>query len=119
MNVHVNGVDLGYVEEGKSVPVVFSHGGSSDLRYWEPQRAAFAARYRFVAYSDRFHGIASWPATGDYSADANSRDLAIIRRLEAGAVHLVGFSTAIALHELPRPRYVQRSRLGLPRAPLI
>ncbi len=36
--VHVNGVDLDYVDEGTGIPVVFSHGGSSDLRYWEPQR---------------------------------------------------------------------------------
>ena len=35
--VRVNGVDLEYVDEGTGVPVVFSHGGSSDLRYWEPR----------------------------------------------------------------------------------
>lgn len=96
--VHVNGVDLEYVDEGTGVPVVFSHGGGSDLRYWEPQRKVFAANYRFVAYSRRFHGTGSWPAHGDYSADAHTADLvAILRRLEAGPVHLVGFSTGIAL----------------------
>ena len=31
--MHVNGVDLEYVDEGAGVPVVFSHGGSSDLRW--------------------------------------------------------------------------------------
>jgi pimeloyl-ACP methyl ester carboxylesterase len=97
-HVQVNGVKREYVDEGVGVPVVFSHGGYSDLRYWEPQREAFAARYRFVAYSHRFHGSGSWPADGDYSAEAHVTDLlAIIRRLEAGPVHLVGFSTAIAL----------------------
>jgi pimeloyl-ACP methyl ester carboxylesterase len=97
-HVQVNGVNLEYVEEGTGAPVVFSHGGFSDLRYWEPQRKAFAARYRYVAYSHRFHGLGTWPTGGDYSADAHVADLlAIIRLLEAGPVHLVGFSTAIAL----------------------
>ena len=94
----MNGVELEYLDEGTGVPVVFSHGGGLDLRYWEPQREVFAARYRFVAYSHCFHGTGSWPAQGDYSADAYAADLvAIIRRLEAGPVHFVGFSTAIAL----------------------
>jgi len=64
-HIHVNGVDLEYVDEGTGVPVVFSHGGGSDLRYWEPQREVFAARYRFVAYSHRLHGTGPWPAEGD------------------------------------------------------
>lgn len=108
--IHVNGVDLEYVDEGTGVPVVFSHGGGLDLRYWEPQREVFAARYRFVAYSHRFHGTGSWPAQGDYSADAHTADLvAIIRRLEAGPVHLVGFSTAITLRATLREVDLVRS----------
>ena len=109
-HVQVNGVDLEYVDEGAGVPVVFSHGGSSDLRYWEPQREAFAARYRFVAYSHRFHGGGPWPAKGDYSADAHAADLAaVIRQLESGPVHLVGFSTAIALRATLREPGLVRS----------
>jgi pimeloyl-ACP methyl ester carboxylesterase len=97
-HIHVNGVDLEYVDEGSGIPVVFSHGGSSDLRYWEPQREVFAAQYRFVAYSHRFHGAGPWSAQGDYSAKAHTADLlALMRLLEAGPVHLVGFSSAIAL----------------------
>jgi pimeloyl-ACP methyl ester carboxylesterase len=95
----VNGVELEYVDEGSGVPVVFSHGGASDLRYWQPQRSAFASQHRFVAYSRRFHGSGTWPPDADASADAHVRDLvAIVRQLDAGPVHLVGFSTAIALH---------------------
>jgi pimeloyl-ACP methyl ester carboxylesterase len=119
MHVHVNGVDLEYVDEGIGVPVVFSHGGGSDLRYWEPQRKDFAARYRFVAYSHRFHGTDSWPAEGDYSADAHTSDLvAIIRQLEAGPVHLVGFSTAIALRAtLSSPDLVRSLTIIEPNVP--
>ena len=86
-HVRVNGVELEYVDEGTGVPVAFSHGGSSDLRYWEPQREAFAARYRFVTYSRRS------ATAGEHVSDL----LAVMRGLEAGSVHLVGFSTAIAL----------------------
>jgi pimeloyl-ACP methyl ester carboxylesterase len=75
MHVRVNGVDLECLDEGTGVPVLFSHGGSSDLRYWEPRREAFAAHYRFVAYSHRFHGRRKWPASGDYSAEAHAKDL--------------------------------------------
>jgi pimeloyl-ACP methyl ester carboxylesterase len=98
-HIRVNGVELEYADEGTGVPVVFSHGGSSDLRYWEPQREAFGARYQFVAYSRRFHGSSARAGDGDDAPDAHADDLlAIIRRLEAGPVHLVGFSTATALH---------------------
>lgn len=84
-----NGVAVEYEERGTGVPVVFSHGGASDLRYWTPQRDAFAGRYRFVAYSRQ---------KGDVPAATHVADLsAIVRQLDAGEVHLVGFSTAIAL----------------------
>jgi pimeloyl-ACP methyl ester carboxylesterase len=118
-HVHVNAVDLEYVDEGAGVPVVFSHGGSSDLRYWEPQRKVFAAGYRFVAYSHRFHGTGSWPTKGDYSADAHKTDLvAIMRRLGIGPVHLVGFSTAIALRAtLSEPSLVRSLTIIEPNVP--
>lgn len=94
----MNGVAVEYVVEGTGIPVVFSHGGASDRRYWEPQRAAFAARHRFVAYSRRFHGANPWPDDADNSDAAHVADLlGLIRRLDAGPVHLVGFSTNITL----------------------
>lgn len=97
--IGVNGVEVESVDEGLGVPVVFSHGGSSDLRYWEPQRAAFASRGRFVAYSRRFHGAGSWPTEADASNEAHASDLLeIARQLDVGPVHLVGFSAAVALH---------------------
>lgn len=96
--LRVNGIDLECVVEGEGTPVVFSHGGSSDLRYWEPQRETFAEAYQFVSYSRRFHGSRDWPAVGDYSTDAHVADLLqVIGWLESGPVHLVGFSTSLAL----------------------
>lgn len=105
----MNGVDLEYVDEGTGVPVVFSHGGSSDVRYWEPQREFFASHYRFIAYSHRFHGSGPVPSQGDYSAEAHAQDLvALISRLREPA-HLVGFSTAIALRAAVRAANSVRS----------
>lgn len=117
--VRVNGVDLEYVYEGTGVPVVFSHGGGSDLRYWEPQREAFASRCRFVAYSRRFHGSGAWPKEGDNSTEAHVTDLVeIMRRLQAGPVHIVGFSTAIALRAtLYEPGLVRSLTIVEPNVP--
>ena len=98
----MNGVDLEYVDEGTGVPVVFSHGGSSDVRYWEPQREFFASSYRFIAYSHRCHGRGPLPSQGVYSAEAHVDDLlALMSRLGEPA-HVVGFSTAIALRAAVR-----------------
>jgi hypothetical protein len=36
----VNGADLGYLEQGKGVTVVFVHGAIADHRAWENQREA-------------------------------------------------------------------------------
>jgi pimeloyl-ACP methyl ester carboxylesterase len=117
--IQVNGVELEYQEAGTGLPVVFSHGGHSDLRYWAPQREAFAARYRFVTYSRRFHGSRPWPVDGDYSTEAHVADLVeIMRRLQAGPVHLVGFSTAIALRAaLHAPSLVRSLTIVEPNVP--
>jgi pimeloyl-ACP methyl ester carboxylesterase len=92
--VRVNGVDLTYIEQGSGAPVVFVHGAWIDLRFWEPQRQAIARRHRFIAYTQRYHGTASWPDDGkQYSAETHAVDLAaFIRQLNAGPVHLVGIS---------------------------
>jgi pimeloyl-ACP methyl ester carboxylesterase len=84
-------VDLDIVDDGRGSPVVFCHGGASDRRYWEPQRPDVVARYRFVAYSQR-------RPTAEDPPDVHTDDLVmLIRGLEAGPVHLVGFSSATAL----------------------
>jgi pimeloyl-ACP methyl ester carboxylesterase len=106
----VNGVELEYVEDGSGVPVVFSHGGASDIRYWAPQKAAVALEHRFVAYSRRFHGAGRWPPEADASPQAHADDLiAILTQLASGPVHVVGFSTAVALNAVARAPALFRS----------
>jgi pimeloyl-ACP methyl ester carboxylesterase len=106
----VNGVELEYVEAGSGVAVVFSHGGASDVRYWAPQQAAFSRERRFIAYSRRFHGAGSWPPEADASPQSHADDLvAIAMQLAAGPVHLVGFSTSVALIAAARQPALFRS----------
>jgi pimeloyl-ACP methyl ester carboxylesterase len=92
--VRANGVRLFYVEQVAGTPVVFVHGAWMDHRYWEPQREAVAAKYRFIAYTLRYHGTAPWPDDGsNYSASTHAADLAaFIRHSNAKPVHLVGLS---------------------------
>jgi pimeloyl-ACP methyl ester carboxylesterase len=89
-----NGVELTYIDEGKGAPVVFVHGALSDLRFWTPQRKTFAEKYRFIAYTYRYHGTEPWPDDGkNYSGATHAADLAaFLTNLKAGPVHLVGLS---------------------------
>jgi pimeloyl-ACP methyl ester carboxylesterase len=52
--VHVNGTSLAYRELGSGEPVVFVHGGLSDLRTWMHQLPAVAESRRAIAYSRRY-----------------------------------------------------------------
>jgi pimeloyl-ACP methyl ester carboxylesterase len=92
--VEVNGVRLPYVEQGSGEPIVFVHGAFSDLRVWEPIREEIAKRYRFISYTQRYHGVSAWKDAGkEYSVATHVDDLAkFITSLDAGPVHLVGRS---------------------------
>jgi len=68
--LRVNGVELSYVDQGVGTSVVFVHGAWMDLRYWEPQRKAIAAKYRFVSYTLRYHGTGPWPDDGRHYSTA-------------------------------------------------
>lgn len=92
--VPVNGADLAYVEQGRGTPVVFVHGSAGDWRIWEFQRPAVSSRYRFVAYSRRYHWPSTWAGDGkDYSQPVHVDDLVgFLKAIGAGPVHLVGSS---------------------------
>jgi hypothetical protein len=73
----VNGTSLAYQEQGTGLPVVFVHGGFSDHRVWETQRAAAASRYRFIALSLRYFGPDPWPDKGEtFSQETHIADVA-------------------------------------------
>jgi pimeloyl-ACP methyl ester carboxylesterase len=117
--IHVNDVDLAYVAQGRGDPVVFVHGSLGDYRSWRAQLAPFAAQYRAVAYSRRYH----WPNTqpGDgatYAVAQHTADLgALIESLGPAPVHVVGSSygamTALTC-ALEPPALVRSLVLGEP-----
>lgn len=92
--VHVNGVDLTYIERGRGEPLILLHGGQGDYRSWGPQIEAFSRRFHVIAYSGRYNYPNDNPITAGYrSAYTDAADLAaLIRRLGLGPVHLVGTS---------------------------
>ena len=92
--IEINGFRVQYVEQGSGDPMVFVHGVPSDLRGWDPVREEIVKRYRFIAYNQRYCGTGPWPDDGkNFSVATHADDLAkFITSLNAGPVHLVGFS---------------------------
>jgi pimeloyl-ACP methyl ester carboxylesterase len=117
--VHVNGVDLHYVERGRGEPLILLHGGQGDYRSWAPQMDEFSRSYRVVAYSRRYNYPNDNPLTPSYrSAYTDAEDLAaLIRRLKLGRVHLVGTSAGALAALVPateRPEMVRSLVLAEP-----
>jgi pimeloyl-ACP methyl ester carboxylesterase len=115
----VNGIELTYVDQGRGTPVVFVHGTAGDWRIWEGQRAAVASRYRFVAYSRRYHAPNAWADDGKhYSQPVHVEDLvSFVKVIGAGPVHLVGssYGAQIALAATVRhPELVRTLTVGEP-----
>lgn len=90
----VDGATLAYREVGAGDPVVFVHGGISDLTIWDAQLPVIGSRHRAIAYSRRY----AWP---NEDLPAGGRDtmrphvddlLAFLRATDARPAHLVGNS---------------------------
>jgi pimeloyl-ACP methyl ester carboxylesterase len=90
----VDGATLRYLEQGTGTPVVFVHGAIADHRTWDAQRDPTARRYRYIALDQRYFGPAPWVDEGkQFSIATHANDLAeFLQQLEAGPVHLVGWS---------------------------
>jgi pimeloyl-ACP methyl ester carboxylesterase len=112
--VHVNGVDLHYVDIGKGTPLVFVHGGFVDYREWLPTIEAMGPGYRSIAYSRRYNfpNHNALPHLRNHSVEVEAEDLrALIERLKIAPVDLVGVSyggfTALEL-AVKHPEMVRR-----------
>src|SRR5512134_585978 len=92
--IEVNGARLQYLEQGSGEPIVFVHGALSGVGAWEPLRPAIAEKYRFIAYTQRYFGSGPWSDKGEgFSVAIHAADLTeLVAQLDAGPVHLVGWS---------------------------
>jgi pimeloyl-ACP methyl ester carboxylesterase len=93
--VHVNGVDLHYVDMGKGTPVVFVHGGFVDYREWLPTIDAMGPGYRSIAYSRRYNfpNHNALPQLRNHSVEVEAEDLrGLIEKLKIAPVDVVGVS---------------------------
>lgn len=93
-SVSVNGANLAYLEKGSGEPVVFVHGGYSDLRTWLTQIPAFAQEYRAITYSRRYaRPNEDIPKGCDDQMMPHVEDLtALLPVLNAAPAHLIGNS---------------------------
>lgn len=92
--VDVAGVPIFYrLDGGEDLPVlVLSNSLGTDLGMWEPQLAAFAARFRVLRYDSRGHGQSGAPP-GPYTIDLLGRDvLALLDALRLERVAFCGLS---------------------------
>ena len=115
----VRGTDLYYVEHGSGIPVVLVHGSVGTLDSWRAQVAAFASRFRVIAYSRRFHPPNAARRDGQtYSLSLHADDLiGLIETLGLERVHLVGSSYGAyvaLLVTLRRPELVRSLVLAEP-----
>ena len=118
-HIEANGTRFACVQLGAGSPVVFVHGGVSDITIWDPILDPVARSHRAIAYSRRW----AWPnqpipeGVAD-TLDIHARDLAaIIETLKLGAVDLVGnswggFVSLIVARD--RPELVRRLVLQEP-----
>jgi esterase len=90
----INGYPLTYRDEGQGTPIVFIHGVLSDYRTFGPQFASLASSHRLIAPSLRRSYPEQWNGEGsDHSIEQHAADVAaLIRKLNLGKVHLVGWS---------------------------
>jgi pimeloyl-ACP methyl ester carboxylesterase len=93
-HVTINGASIEYLDRGEGAPIVLVHGAPSDCRLWLPHCAELAARYRALAYTQRYFGRAewqsSWPAFG---VRTHTDDLvAFLRHVVGEPAHVVAWS---------------------------
>lgn len=90
--IQCNGADLYYETHGEGQPLVFLHGGTAGLRYFEPQLMGLSNEFRTIAVDFRGHGRSEKTELG-HSISQYARDVqTFLEQLELDQVVLVGWS---------------------------
>ncbi len=90
----VNEYQMAYLDQGSGETVILVHGTVGDYRDFQGQVTAFSSQYRVIAPSLRHYYPEPWDGKSTtLTMPQHVSDLAVfIRTLNAGKVHLVGFS---------------------------
>lgn len=90
--IQCNGADLFYEDHGDGQPIVFLHGGTAGLRYFEPQLASLSKEYRTLAVDFRGHGRSERTELG-HTLSQYARDVReFLLQLDLDDVVIVGWS---------------------------
>ena len=90
--INCNSADLYYEDHGDGQPIVFLHGATAGLRYFEPHLMGLSDAYRTVAFDFRGHGRSAKTELG-HTVLQHARDLrAFLEQLGLDDVVLVGWS---------------------------
>ena len=95
--IHLNGIDMEYLDVGSGETVLFVHGAISDYRSWGYYMVPVSAGHRYLSYSRRYFGTQPWQDSGElFSVEVFANDLiALIEALDTGPVHLVSWSSGV------------------------
>ncbi|WP_122089620.1 alpha/beta fold hydrolase [Halalkalicoccus subterraneus] len=90
--IQCNGADLYYEDHGEGQPIVFLHGATAGLRYFEPQLTGMSGEYRTIGVDFRGHGRSEKTDIG-HTLQHYAEDIeAFLEQLELDDVVLVGWS---------------------------
>ena len=90
--IQCNGADLYYEDYGEGQPIIFLHGATAGLRYFEPQLMGLSEDYRTVALDFRGHGRSAKTDLG-HTMPQYARDLhAVLDQLDLEDIVIVGWS---------------------------
>jgi pimeloyl-ACP methyl ester carboxylesterase len=92
--LHVNGIDIAYLEVGSGPPLVCVHGTLGDFRTWSAVLGPLSGTHRVISLSLRHFFPRHWDGIGDdYKMAQHVTDvIGFIKKLECGPVDLMGHS---------------------------
>jgi pimeloyl-ACP methyl ester carboxylesterase len=90
--IRCNGADLYYEDYGDGRPIVFLHGATGGLRYFEPQLVELSTEFRTIAVDFRGHGRSAKSELG-HTLPQYARDVrTLLETVALEEVVLVGWS---------------------------
>lgn len=90
--IQCNGADLYYEDHGEGQPIVFLHGGTAGLRYFEPQLTGLSGEYRPIGVDFRGHGRSEKTELGHNMARYAEDVRSFLTKLDLDDIVLVGWS---------------------------